>query len=151
MAFFPRLLHRAARIYWRVARPTTVGVKVLLVRDGEVALVRHTYQDLWFLPGGGVKKGETFEEAARRELHEEVGAQLGELRLLGVYSSFTEAKSDHIAVFVSSPSSIEGARSWEIEECRFFPTESLPPDCGSGDRRRIAEYLGGEWPHFGKW
>jgi 8-oxo-dGTP pyrophosphatase MutT (NUDIX family) len=33
----------------------------------------------WFVPGGGVKEGEAIEDAARRELYEEVGASLGDL------------------------------------------------------------------------
>ena len=33
----------------------------------------------WFTPGGGIEPGESAEDAARREAHEEVGAQLGAL------------------------------------------------------------------------
>jgi 8-oxo-dGTP pyrophosphatase MutT (NUDIX family) len=33
----------------------------------------------WFVPGGGADEGESTEDAARRELHEETGATLGHL------------------------------------------------------------------------
>lgn len=33
----------------------------------------------WLVPGGGARRGETVEDAARREIYEEVGARLGEL------------------------------------------------------------------------
>lgn len=51
-----------------------------------------------YLPGGGVKEGKMAEHAARREAATELGAQLRNLRLVGVYSNFREHKSDHIVV-----------------------------------------------------
>ena len=57
----------------------------LLVLDGagRILLFRfvHTMgvlagQDYWTIPGGGVENGETFEQAAMRELEEETGIQI---------------------------------------------------------------------------
>ena len=53
-----RWIYRLATIYWWVTRPMIVGVRVLLIQGDQVMLVRHTYQDYWYLPGGSVKKGE---------------------------------------------------------------------------------------------
>ena len=68
-----RIAGRVMRLYWRVARPRTFGVRAVL-RDpqGRIALVRHHYVAGWYLPGGGVDKRESVEEAIRRELREEV-------------------------------------------------------------------------------
>ena len=66
-----KILYKANRLRWRITRPLTVGVRILLIRDGYVTLVRHTYQDSWYLPGGGVEKRETLEQAIRRELKDE--------------------------------------------------------------------------------
>ena len=53
-----------------------------------MALVRHTYTDGWYLPGGGVKKGESFETALHRELKEEVALSNAKIeRVLGIYHS----------------------------------------------------------------
>ena len=62
MKILPSLLYRIRRLTWRISRPTTLGARVLLEKDGTVVLVKHTYHRHWYLPGGGVNKGETLEE-----------------------------------------------------------------------------------------
>ncbi len=139
------LLHRAGRAYWRLFRPITLGVKLLLVRAGQVVLVRHTYGEGWHLVGGAVKRGETAAAAGRREAREEVGATLGALRLFGVFTHFDEYKSDHVVVFVCDDFQLAGARSPEIAETRAFDLTALPADVSPATRRRIAEYLNADW------
>ena len=151
MKWLPQLVHAANRLRWRLMRPVTLGVRVLLVKDGTVLLVRHTYQELWFLPGGGVKRGETLEQAARREAAEEVGASLGSLALLGVYTNFFEHKSDHVVVFVCTDFTLAGRRNREIEAQCFYGFDGLPADLAAGHRRRINEYVSGKWPSVGMW
>ncbi len=55
--------------------------RVLLIRRGNPP-----FEGAYALPGGFVEIGETVEEACRREVLEEVGIEVGELRLVGVYS-----------------------------------------------------------------
>src|SRR5689334_13065986 len=90
MALYHRLLGKAARLVWRITKPRTVGVRaVLLDQDDRIALVRHTYTDHWYLPGGGVKKGESIKAALLRELAEEVA--ITELTIERVWVSTTAA------------------------------------------------------------
>jgi 8-oxo-dGTP pyrophosphatase MutT (NUDIX family) len=146
-----RLGYALCRLYWHVTRPMTVGVRCVLVQEGKVLLVRHTYQRSWYLPGGGVKRGETLEQAVRREAAEEVGAALGKLGLLGVYSNFWEGKSDHVAVFSCEDGTLTGKTDGEIERFAWFSPQALPEGTSPGTRRRLLEYLERGGPYVGRW
>jgi 8-oxo-dGTP pyrophosphatase MutT (NUDIX family) len=132
-----------ARLWWRLARPVTMGVRVIIVDRDNVLLVRHTYRTGWFLPGGGLKRGESLLEAAAREAREEAGATLLDPELVGIFSNFSEGKSDHVALFGS-----RGAATLEhddeIAEVRWFAIAHLPADVSPGTAGRIAEFLAGQ-------
>lgn len=149
---FYRFLNLCRKVFWFITRPIIVGVRVFLVRDGEVLLVRHIYENLWFLPGGGTQRGETIEQAALREAKEEVGAAISDLRLFGIYTNLKEYKTDHIVVFHACAFSINGGTSGEIAEARWFPLAQLPENISPGQRRRIEEFLrGNDIPTYRPW
>jgi 8-oxo-dGTP pyrophosphatase MutT (NUDIX family) len=147
-----RLLYLGFRIYCFIFRPKTFGVRIMLIQNGRVLLVRQTYLPGWFMPGGGVERGETLEQAARREACEEIGAEMGELRLLGAYTHFGEYKSDHNVLFLCTDFTFSGKRDKEIAELRFFPLDALPEGLLPGHRRRLEEFrTGADIPKFGEW
>jgi ADP-ribose pyrophosphatase YjhB (NUDIX family) len=145
-------LYIGFRVYCFIYRPVRIGVRTLMVKDDKVWLVRHTYLPGWFMPGGGLKRGETLEQAARREAHEETGAKLGEVTLMGVYSSFVEWKSDHAIVFICKDFTTTGQIDSEIAEVRAFPLNKLPHALWPSHRLRLEEYAAGKpQPQFGEW
>jgi len=143
VGLFMRLAYRADRLRRALSAPVSVGVRVLLVRDRQVLLVRHTYSPGLQLPGGGVKRGETLEQAARREAREEAGAEIGEMSLFGLYSKTTGWISDHEPVFLATDFELAEQHSFEIESCAFYSLDNLPADLVPSARRRIEEYRSG--------
>ena len=102
--------------------------RLVLDDDGRICLVRHSYRDGWYLPGGGVKTGESLVDAMQRELSEETGVELPETpqKCTGVFSSFNENKSDHVVVFVVNEWAVSPSVSPEIAEVGFFAPDELP-------------------------
>jgi 8-oxo-dGTP pyrophosphatase MutT (NUDIX family) len=82
-------------------------IAICVLRRGDETLVfeaRDETRDLTFYRplGGGIEFGERSDDAVRRELQEEIGAELDELRLLTILESLFEfeGKASHEIVFV---------------------------------------------------
>ncbi len=117
------------KFYWFLFRPTTTGVKCILHYGDEVLLIRNSYGlKLWTLPGGGVKQGESLEEAVIREVKEEVGVNIQNPRKCGSTFYDGEYKKNTIWVFAADTSSrqfdIDGN---EVAEARWHNPTTLPP------------------------
>jgi 8-oxo-dGTP pyrophosphatase MutT (NUDIX family) len=139
-----RALYRIRLVYRRLALPLTLGVRCIVVReDGRVLMVRHTYLPGWYLPGGGVDRGETIEAAIARELDEEVGiTPLERPQLFHAYSNFREHKSDHIVLFSLRRFTIEPRPNHEIAEHGFFDPSVPPAGTSEATLRRLVEWRG---------
>jgi 8-oxo-dGTP pyrophosphatase MutT (NUDIX family) len=136
------------RLYWRVFRPRTIGARAVIVDPtGRVLLVRHSYSTLWYLPGGGVERGEGPLAGLIRELREEVGIDSASIDgVLGLYHSQREHKDDYVAVYCVALDASQALNvrrcSSEIAELGFFPPDLLPVETSPATRRRIAERFG---------
>lgn len=148
-----RVAVQLRQLVWRVRRPLLMGVRVLIVRDGAVLLVRHRAgEHPWSLPGGAVGRQERLIEAARRECREETGMELRIDRLIGVYDNFFVGVTNYVAVFLATPLGDPcPPRSIEIAEARFFSLGALPDGTEPGTIDRIAEYAAGHQGVTGLW
>jgi 8-oxo-dGTP diphosphatase len=64
------------KTYRRLLNQTHDSALVAICVGKRVLLLRSSYRSEWNFPGGGIRKGETPEAAARRELKEEIGLKV---------------------------------------------------------------------------
>jgi 8-oxo-dGTP pyrophosphatase MutT (NUDIX family) len=135
-----QLLRRA---WWFVARPATRGVQAAAFTGaGKLILVRHSYAPGWRLPGGGVRRGETPEQAALRELGEEIGlASWRTIRRVLDFEHRPDFRRGTGTLFRLDGIAYAPRRSLEIEEIAEFDPADLPPGTTGLTRRLVAAAL----------
>ena len=116
------------------------GVGVLPVQGNKFGLLkihRHPIdQDNWELPGGFIEKGESPENAARRELLEEVGmlCKYKNLHSLGVIAPFPSTSGALIQDFIAFncyPSEHPNNPEFYHKEFKRFLMEKIEPLIGT--------------------
>jgi len=136
------LLYPLLRLYWRVLRPDVLGVRCLVEFEGRVLLIRNPYGPMkWDLPGGGVHRGESPEAAARREVREEVGISLAELRPLGRYTGTEFYDKDTVVCYYApAPGAALKPRRAEVYEEGWFEWGHLPEPLSREAAKVIERY-----------
>jgi 8-oxo-dGTP diphosphatase len=97
MAF--RLGFPLARIWWRLWGARNEGALVAVYVDRALLLLWSSYRAEWSFPGGSLRRGETPEEAARRELAEEIGLVAHRLVPAGEASGIWDGRRDRAHFF----------------------------------------------------
>lgn len=131
------------RLYWKIFKPHTFGVKILLKHPSEETflIVRHSYGDrtLWNIPGGGYSpKKETPILAAAREIQEEFGCDFVKPSKLGTYSTASEGKQDKVAIIfaISTKNNFPNINS-EIEEYQWEVLNNIKDNSNTS---KVAKY-----------
>lgn len=121
------------------------AVIVLVVDEyGEAALLRQNYisERFYNLVSGYMKPGETAENTARREVSEEIGIELTDLRLV---RTFWFAKKDLLMMgFIGRANKAEFTLSKEVDGAEWIPAEEaikLVHPKGSVSYALLDEYL----------
>lgn len=143
----PARVHRALlpwahaiRRKWRqLTKAQLRGVSVILTNDADqVLLLRHSYgRPQWGIAGGGLSRGEDPAQCARREMREELGLELGELRLLGELDEVISGAPHHAYVFTAECVGEPIPDQREILEARFFARDQLPEAISELTLRRL--------------
>jgi 8-oxo-dGTP diphosphatase len=107
----------------------------IVVEHGRLLMVRQTYRGttFWTFPGGALLAGETPEDAATREVHEETGLTIRIVKLLcrtarrtgpGTYSCYLGEVLGGEAMLGSDAERPEDAQV--LHDLRWFPLDDVP-------------------------
>ncbi len=135
-----RLADFARRRVYAVTRPTLRGVSII-GHDNQhrVLLIRLSYgANTWQFPGGGIKRHEEPEAAARREMREETGCELDGLIPIGELEEDVLGTSGRTYLFAGTILNAPVADQREVRDARLFPTHSLPEPLSKRTRVRLA-------------
>jgi 8-oxo-dGTP pyrophosphatase MutT (NUDIX family) len=114
---------------------------VVLNEDGEVLLGLREDARIWALPAGRKEPGETYEQAAIREVREETGYEIELERLVGDYWRPQLGEGgDQMRVYVGRVVGGDPSEhDWENLEVRWFPLEALPKPLFEFSREHIKD------------
>ncbi|MBD8032344.1 MULTISPECIES: NUDIX hydrolase [Solibacillus] len=111
------------------------GSAVIILNDNNELLLqlREDTND-WGLPGGGMELGDSFEETAQKELHEETGLNAEELKLIGIasgketYYKYPNGDEIYNATAIYEAIKITGnlKEKDETKALQYFPLDNLP-------------------------
>jgi len=118
----------------------TIGTFAIIFDEHNKVLLCHRRDyDLWNLPGGGVKKGESPWEGVVREVKEEVCLDVEVVRLQGVYSK--PEKDDVVFCFICKPVGGNIALTDEASEIKYFGINDIPHNISSKQLERVRDAL----------
>lgn len=101
---------------------------VALTPGGAIILVRLRYAPGWRFPGGGRDAGEDLEQAALRELREEIGL-----------TAHGRTRVERGLLVVEDVTYRPPRWSWEVEATCEAPLDALPPDLSPRARRWLEQ------------
>jgi len=127
----------------RAYRNPVPTVDIIIEVPGGIVLIYRRNAPLgWALPGGFVDYGETLEQAAIREAHEETSLEIDTLRLLGCYSDPARDSRLHTisTIYVAAGHGTPTAAD-DAAEIAIFPLDSLPQDLCFDHGAILADYV----------
>jgi ADP-ribose pyrophosphatase YjhB (NUDIX family) len=140
---YPRSISCPHCGYGAYYNPKPVAAAIPVTPAGEIILLRRAFdpgKDLWTFPGGFVDLGESVEDAAHREVREELDIAIELGPLVGVYS---RADNRVVLIVFAARTTCEPRTTEEASEVRAFNRAELPWDelAFSSTRDALRDFL----------
>ena len=129
--------YRAVRSMQR--KFTVSAGAVILNQKGEILLLDHLLRpgSGWGIPGGFINPSEQLEDAVRREVMEETGLEIENVKLIWVRTIYRHIE----AIFLADGIGEASVKSLEIKEVKWFSPDQMPPEMSKSQAEIIREVL----------
>jgi ADP-ribose pyrophosphatase YjhB (NUDIX family) len=144
-----RFWHFVQTVIGIIFRHPITGTSIIpVLPDGRIVLIRRRDNGLWGLPGGMVDWGEDIPTAIRRELAEETGLEVAQMRrLVGVYSAPDRDPRIHsicVVVEVEVVGKMLTQDDLEVSDVQAFDPAELPKGKMAHDHgQQLQDYFQG--------
>jgi ADP-ribose pyrophosphatase YjhB (NUDIX family) len=139
------LPQRVRRAFIRVTQQkfTASAAAVVRNKDDEILVLNHVLRPRsgWGLPGGFLERGEQPSEGIRREIREETGLEITEIKLLSISTLGTHIEF----IFTANADGDPTALSREIFEWKWCDAAELPEGLPASQRFMIERAFAAEF------
>jgi 8-oxo-dGTP diphosphatase len=130
MIFSP--VKNEAELEFKMKKRPLVGVAVVVIKDGRILLGKrkNTHgEGTWALPGGHLEFNESIEDCAAREVFEETGIRIKNLRY-GPYTNdiFDKEGKHYVTLFMVADFDSGKPTVKEPQKCEIWEWHPWPPD-----------------------
>jgi 8-oxo-dGTP diphosphatase len=122
------LIFRLKKLVWFITRPKRQGVKCVLESNGKILMIKRTFgTDKFVFPGGAIYVGESPEVAAKREIQEDLGIKLDQIKALGSFEQIVHHRNETLHCFsAQAQSKALSVDQNKIHSICWFDRKNLP-------------------------
>lgn len=124
-----------------------ISARVVIFNDdkSKVLMVREVKSQRYSLPGGWCDLYDSPSETAINEARQEAGAELKDIKLVGIISRtpFTSPTSvpNYVVVFTADLARLNKEHEYETDDVNFFDIDNLPPISFKASKEEIMRFI----------
>ncbi|MEO8072238.1 MAG: NUDIX hydrolase [Acidobacteriota bacterium] len=117
---------------------TVSAAAIITNKNGEILLLDHVFRTAsgWGIPGGFINYDEQPEATLKREIYEETGLELHDIRLVRVRTIYS-----HIEILFRAKSGGIPKISREIKQAGWFGIDEMPEKMSLAEKKVITKFI----------